>query len=353
VTITSDAAAIHCHRLVKRFGDTTALDGFELEVAPGQILSLLGPSGCGKTTALRVVAGFDDPDAGSITIDGATVVDETTNLPPERRRVGMVFQDYALFPHMTVARNVGYGLASAPDAARVDAVLDLVGLTRHGSRMPHELSGGEQQRVALARALAPRPALILLDEPFSNLDATLRDRMRRDVRRILKDAGTTAVFVTHDQEEALAISDVVAVMRNGRVLQADTPERLYRSPIDPWVAGFVGESEFLPGRADVGFVETPLGTFPQTGSHRGDVLVMVRPEWIHPTRTDAGPATVIDQEFYGHDQLLVLEFGDGRRITSRVGAGPRFHLGDRAEVGIDEIVVFGPDAERPAVPPTS
>jgi iron(III) transport system ATP-binding protein len=187
--------------------------------------------------------------------------------------------------------------------------------------------------------------LILLDEPFSNLDAGLRDRMRRDVRRILKEAGTTAIFVTHDQEEALATSDTVAVMRSGTVLQIDTPERLYRSPVDPWVAGFVGESEFLPGRADVGFVETPLGIFPQLGAHRGEVLVMVRPEWIHPTRSDDGPAVVIDQEFYGHDQLLVLEFGDGRRITSRVGAGPRFTTGDRAEVGIDEIVVFDASVE--------
>jgi iron(III) transport system ATP-binding protein len=215
--------------------------------------------------------------------------------------------------------------------------------------MPHELSGGEQQRVALARALAPRPALILLDEPFSNLDAGLRDRMRRDVRRILKEAGTTAVFVTHDQEEALATSDVVAIMRAGRVIQADTPERLYRSPVDPWVAGFIGDSEFLPGVAGPGFVETPIGTFPHTGSTRGDVLVMIRPEWIHPTRSDGGAATVVDHEFYGHDQMLVLQFGDGRRITSRIGAGPRFAIGDRADIGIDEIVVFEKDKVQPGV----
>ena len=349
MTITSDAAAIHCHRLTKRFDGSPALDDFELEIASGQILSLLGPSGCGKTTALRIIAGFEDPDSGSVTIDGVTVVDSSTNVAPEHRRVGMVFQDYALFPHMTVERNVGYGLEPSPDPERVADVLNLVGLSEHGGRMPHELSGGEQQRVALARALAPRPALILLDEPFSNLDAGLRDRMRRDVRHILKDAGTTAVFVTHDQEEALATSDMVAVMRAGKVLQIDTPERLYRSPVDPWVAGFVGESEFFPGKADVGFVETPLGTFPQLGSHRGEVLVMVRPEWIHPTRSDDGAAVVIDQEFYGHDQLLVLEFGDGRRITSRVGAGPRFATGDRAEVGVDEIVVV-PAGD---VPPTT
>jgi iron(III) transport system ATP-binding protein len=330
--------------MVKRFGENAALDDFELEIAPGQILSLLGPSGCGKTTALRVIAGFEDPDSGSLTIDGVTVVDDTVNLPPEQRRVGMVFQDYALFPHMTVARNVGYGLEPGPDVGRVAEVLELVGLATHSDRMPHELSGGEQQRVALARALAPRPALILLDEPFSNLDAGLRDRMRRDVRHILKDAGTTAVFVTHDQEEALATSDVVAVMRAGRVLQVDTPQRLYRAPVDPWVANFVGDGEFFDGEANLGFVETPLGTFPQTTSHRGDVTVMVRPEWIHPTRSNTGSAVVVDQEFYGHDQLIVLEFPDGRRLNSRIGASPTFTIGDRADVGVDEIVVFPKNA---------
>ncbi|MDJ0961204.1 MAG: ABC transporter ATP-binding protein [Acidimicrobiia bacterium] len=344
MTITSDAAAIHCHQLVKRFGENLALDHFELEVAPGQILSLLGPSGCGKTTALRIIAGFEDPDSGSLAIDGVTVVDPAVNLPPERRRVGMVFQDYALFPHMTVAGNVGFGLQPQPDAGRIAEVLELVGLATHSDRMPHELSGGEQQRVALARALAPRPALILLDEPFSNLDAGLRDRMRRDVRHILKDAGTTAVFVTHDQEEALATSDVVAVMREGRVLQTDTPQRLYRSPVDPWVADFVGDGEFFDGTADIGFVETPLGTFPQTTTLRGAVTVMVRPEWIHPTRSGGGRAVVVDQEFYGHDQLIVLELPDGRRVNSRVGASPTFVIGDRADVGIDEIVVFAKDA---------
>jgi iron(III) transport system ATP-binding protein len=343
--------AIHCHRLVKRFGegaaDAVALDGFELEVAHGQVLSLLGPSGCGKTTALRVIAGFEDPDAGTVTIAGTLATGPGVNLPPDQRRVGMVFQDYALFPHMTVARNVGYGLGGG-DATRVDEVLRLVGLTDLQDRMPHELSGGEQQRVALARALAPRPAVILLDEPFSNLDASLRDRMRRDVRHILKGAGASVVFVTHDQEEALAMADVVAVMRAGRVLQVGTPHQLYRAPADPWIASFVGESEFLPGQADVGMVETPLGTFPQSSDLRGEVLVMVRPEWVHATPATDGPAVVVDQEFYGHDQLLVLEFPDGRRLQSRIGASPRFANGDRAEVGIDEVVVFPAQDQRRA-----
>jgi iron(III) transport system ATP-binding protein len=340
MTAPSVTSAIHCHRLVKRYGDTAALDEFELEITRGQILSLLGPSGCGKTSALRVIAGFEDPDAGSITIGATTVVSESVNLPPERRRVGMVFQDYALFPHMSVSRNVGYGLVDRDTASRVAEVLDLVGLTDLGGRMPHELSGGEQQRVALARALAPRPEVVLLDEPFSNLDATLRDRMRRDVRRILKEAGATAVFVTHDQEEALAIADVVAVMRSGRVVQVGSPHQLYRRPADPWVAGFIGESEFIAGVAGVGSVETDLGTFPQVSNLRGEVRVMIRPEWVHPVAAADGPATIVEQEFYGHDQLLVLEFGDGRRLQSRIGASPIFASGDRVEVGIDEVVVF-------------
>ena len=343
MTTTEASSAIHCHRLEKRFAGSVALDAFELEVAAGQIVSLLGPSGCGKTTALRVIAGFEDPDAGSVTIAGTDVVGPGVNLPPERRRVGMVFQDYALFPHMTVERNVGYGLDAAA-AERTDEVLDLVGLAPMRGRLPHELSGGEQQRVALARALAPRPAVILLDEPFSNLDATLRDRMRRDLRRILKDAGATAVFVTHDQEEALAMADLVAVMRRGRVHQSGTPHQLYRTPADPWIAGFIGESEILPGTATIGRVDTPLGTFPHFSPLRGDVLVMVRPEWIQPVPSTDGRAVVVDQEFYGHDQLVVLEFPDGRRLQSRIGPTPHFHNGDRVEVAIAEVVLFPHDS---------
>ena len=248
--------AITCRDVSKRFDSIRALDGFMIDVENGLILSLLGPSGSGKTTALRVIAGFAIPDSGSVTIGGRVIVDQKTFIPPEKRRVGMVFQDYALFPHMTVANNVGYGIREGK-AERVQRVLTLVGLLDMAERMPHELSGGEQQRVALARALAPRPDVILLDEPFSNLDATLRVRMRRDVRRILKWAGATAIFVTHDQEEALAMADTVAVMRKGTIVQAGTPEDVYRTPIDKWVAGFIGESEFVDGDASTGRVTTP------------------------------------------------------------------------------------------------
>jgi iron(III) transport system ATP-binding protein len=336
-------SAIHCHQLEKRFGALLALDGFELEVLKGSILSLLGPSGCGKTTALRVIAGFTDPDSGTITIADREVFGTEGSTPPERRRVGMVFQDYALFPHMTVAGNIAYGLG-AGEVARADAALELVGLAGLGNRMPHELSGGEQQRIALARALAPQPDVILLDEPFSNLDATLRGRMRRDVRQILRDAEITAVLVTHDQEEALAIADVVAVMRAGKVLQTASPTELYRHPVSPWVAGFVGDAQFVDGEADLGKITIPLGVFPHQGPERGPVKVLIRPEWVHATRHHDGAVTVVDREFYGHDQLLMLEMADGRQINARVGTYPFLDIGDRVEIALDEIVVFDQDA---------
>lgn len=334
------ARGIHCHDVSKRFGEAQALRSFELETSGSMVLSLLGPSGCGKTTALRVIAGFERPDSGTVIIGDQVVADATTFVPPDHRRVGMVFQDYALFPHMTVAANVGYGA----DDRQVAGALDLVGLERHGERMPHELSGGEQQRVALARALAPEPTALLLDEPFSNLDASLRDRMRRDVRSILKDAGATTIFVTHDQEDALAMADVVAVMRDGHVLQTATPVDLYRSPVSPWVAGFVGESDVFSGTAGIGSVETALGTFPHASTLRGPVQVMVRPEWVHPEPAIDGAATIVEQQFFGHDQLLVLEMQDGVRLRSRIGHVQRLSVGDRVDLGIDELVLFPANA---------
>jgi iron(III) transport system ATP-binding protein len=332
-------SAIHCHALDKRFDTVQALEGFELEVLRGSIVSLLGPSGCGKTTALRAIAGFTDPDAGTITIGEREVFGQGGSTPPERRRVGMVFQDYALFPHMTVAANVAYGLGSGEEG-RAAAALSLVGLAGMGNRMPHELSGGEQQRVALARALAPQPDVILLDEPFSNLDATLRGRMRRDVRQILREAETTAVLVTHDQEEALSVADVVAVMRAGRVLQIADPVELYRRPVSPWVASFVGDAQFVDGEADLGKITIPLGVFPHHGVERGPVQVLIRPEWVHPTQRHDGVAKVVDREFYGHDQLVMLRLPDGGTLNARVGTYPRLEIGDRVDVGLDEVVVF-------------
>jgi iron(III) transport system ATP-binding protein len=266
------APAVRVRDVTKRFGSTVALDGFSVDAWPGGVLSLLGPSGCGKTTALRVIAGFERPDSGTVVLKGGSVTDGGQFVPPERRRIGMVFQDYALFPHMTVAANVGYGLSRRPDRRRrVAEVLDLVGLPEVDKRYPHELSGGQQQRVALARALAPEPDVILLDEPFSNLDASLRDRVRRDVREILAAAGATAVFVTHDQEEALAMSDEVAVMRHGRVVQAAPPDVLYRRPADPWVARFLGDADLLDGcRRDDRHPGRHVPHRAHRADHRGD-----------------------------------------------------------------------------------
>jgi len=329
--------AIEAAGLAKRFGHLIALAGFDIEVEEGQIMTLLGPSGCGKTTALRVIAGFERPDAGVVAVGGVRVVGPGLNIPPERRRVGMVFQDYALFPHMSVASNVSYGL-SKWDHRRVGEVLELVGLSGAEKRLPHELSGGQQQRVALARALAPRPAVILLDEPLSNLDASLRQRVRRELKTILEEARATAVFVTHDQEEALSISDQVAVMRDGLIVQVATPSDLYRVPSDPWVAGFLGDADFVPATAGGGQVETAVGTFPT--QHEGQVLVMFRPERVLLTPQHDGEAVVAGREYFGHDQLVTIVLTDGSRIRSRLGPTPDLKPGERVAVKIEEAVTF-------------
>ena len=332
--------AIEATGLSKTFGEVAALAGFDIAVEEGQTLTLLGPSGCGKTTALRVIAGFERPDAGLVSVGGVPVAGPGLHVSPERRRVGMVFQDYALFPHMSVAANVSYGLAKAErkDSKRVAEVLELVGLSGTEKRLPHELSGGQQQRVALARALAPSPAVILLDEPFSNLDASLRQRVRRELKEILREARATALFVTHDQEEALSLSDLVAVMREGRVVQVATPPELYRAPSDPWVAGFLGDADFVPAKAGDGQVETAVGTF--ATEHDGKVLVMFRPERVLVTPQPDGEAVVASREYFGHDQLVTIVLGDGSRIRTRLGPAPDLKPGERVAVKIEEATTF-------------
>ena len=332
--------AIRVRGLDKTYGNTVALQGFNLDVWEGNLVGLLGPSGCGKTTALRAIAGFERPDHGTIDIHGRRIVDETTFVLPEKRNVGMVFQDYALFPHMSVAANVAFGLPGRHDP-RVGEVIEMVGLAGLGTRMPHELSGGQQQRVALARALAPGPGVILLDEPFSNLDATLRDRVRREVRSILREAETTAVFVTHDQEEALALSDVVAVMENGTIVQAATPDELYLNPSTRFVAAFVGDADFVPGVAKRGKVVTPIGTFDTALD--GNVSVMIRPESVSLAPTENGNATIHDREFFGHDQLYVLRLNDGQLLRARTGPMPILDRHQRVQVSVRSAIAYPDD----------
>ena len=291
------------------------------------MLALLGPSGCGKTTTLRLIAGFERPDAGSVVLDGEEVAGRQPLRARGTRRVGVVFQDYALFPHLTVARNVGYGVERDRRTERVAEMLELVGLADAGDRLPHELSGGQQQRVALARALAPDPALVLLDEPFSNLDAALRADVRAEVRAILAAAEATTVFVTHDQEEALSLADRIAVMRDGRILQVDTPLDVYARPDDRFVATFVGDADVLPGQADDGRVVTAIGALALDAPvRRGAVDVVVRPERVRLRLDGAGDGVVAEITYFGHDQLIAVRLADGTacgRAWGRCGSSSR------------------------------
>lgn len=319
--------AIRADGIEKRFGDTAAVDDAGVTVEAGQLTALLGPSGSGKTTLLRVIAGFEVPDAGTVEIGGRLVAGPGTWVEPEHRRIGMVFQDGALFPHLTVSANVTFG---GPRAGRAEECLELVGLADRGASYPHELSGGERQRVALARALAMDPEVVLLDEPFAALDATLRVALREEVAAILRRAGATALLVTHDQQEALSLADQVVLMRDGRVEQAGSPEEVYARPATRWVAGFLGAAEVVPGTADDRHADTELGPVVLDTPAHGPVDVLVRPEAVAVVvASEAGEGAagvrgrVLARSFFGHDQLLSIELDSGRRLHSRVvGSGP-------------------------------
>jgi iron(III) transport system ATP-binding protein len=327
----------------KRFGATEALSGADLEVARGEVVALCGPTGCGKTTALRVLAGFERPDSGRVEIDGQLVAGDGAWVAPDRRRVGMVFQDYALFPHLDVAANVGFGVRRGDRSGRVDELLDLVGLGDLGRRYPDELSGGQQQRVALARALAPRPAVVLLDEPWGAIDPLLRGSLRDEVVRILREPGVTALLVTHDRDDAFSVADRIALMRDGRIVQSGAPEQLYFAPADRWCAEFAGAANVLPGRRDGATVVTPIGSFPAL--HAGadsDVDVLLRPELVGLEPDGGGPAEIVERTFLGHDVLYLVLLPDGTDLWSQRPSNEQVPLGARVRVRVYDgpVVVF-------------
>ncbi|HLF00626.1 MAG TPA: ABC transporter ATP-binding protein [Anaerolineales bacterium] len=298
-----------------------SVNAVSFSMAKGEILTLIGPSGCGKTTTLRLIAGFEQPDAGSIDLNGKTVADSKHSLPPEERGVGMVFQDHALFPHLTVADNVAFGLNSRDKQAQteqIDYMLKLVGLEKLARRFPHELSGGERQRAALARALAPRPVLVLLDEPFSNLDADRRAEMREQVRAILKMLSATALFVTHDHEEALFMGDRVTVMNAGRLEQAGAPEEIFHSPATRFVAEFMGHTDFLPGTVTAVGIETEIGLLAQSADWPvgTPVEIAFRADDVAIAPDASSPARVFARHFKGAINVYRVRLPSGRLIHS-------------------------------------
>ena len=354
-------AELRCEGLAKSYGERAVLADVDLVVPPGTLTAILGASGSGKTTLLRLLIGFITADSGSVSIGGQVVADAgRVHVRPDRRAIGYVAQEGALFPHLTVAENVGFGLPRSERrrSARIDAAFELVGLDRsYGGRQPGELSGGEQRRVGLARALAPGPAVVLLDEPFSGLDAALRAETRSTVLDALTRAGATGVLVTHDQAEALSMGHEVAVLRAGRLVQTATPAALYRRPADLDVARFVGDAVVVPGEGSSGTVVCSLGTLPVAdGSLDGPVQVMIRPEQIRVNRQSAVDgrqgvsARVVSHSFYGPETVVRLQLAGepGMLVTARVLGAAIDGVGDEVTLVVDGPVTVYPQAEGTA-----
>ncbi|TFV87710.1 ABC transporter ATP-binding protein [Blastococcus sp. CT_GayMR20] len=344
--------------LTKSFTTTPVLTGVDLHVPTGSFTALLGPSGCGKTTLLRLIAGFDDPDSGTVSV-GDTVVagGPGRSVAARRRGIGFVPQEGGLFPHLTVAGNISFGLPRRQrrDGGRVRELLELVGLDAAlADRSPHQLSGGQQQRVALARALAPAPSLVLLDEPFSSLDAALREETRLAVSAALSATGATAVLVTHDQAEALSMADQVAVLRDGRLVQLTDPRTLYRSPRDLDVATFVGEAVVLEADVRAGTAHCVLGALPVEGPQPdGPARVLLRPEQLRlaPAVAGTGTARVRSVDFYGHDSRVWLDLADGRTVSARIDGGDLPVAGDDVTVTVRGRALAFPAAGLDVLPP--
>ncbi len=326
---------LHVTALDKSFGAIEVLRGADLSTESGRTVALLGPSGCGKTTLMRIVAGLEVADAGEVRLGGRLLAGTDTHVAPEFRRIGLLGQERSLFPHLSVGANVAYGLArTAERSQRVAELLELVDLAGFEDRMPDTLSGGQQQRVALARALAPGPRVLLLDEPFQGLDANLRLALQRQVRALLQTLGATAVIVTHDQDEAFVMGDEVAVMADGRICQRGTPEEVYAQPLTPWVAGFVGDVNFLPGVGAGAAADTPLGQVAVHGGCSGEVSVLVRPSHLHLQKSggDAGAVgTVEELRLLGHATECRVRLGDLMLLACSARMPP-LQIGE--EVGI-------------------
>ena len=316
-----------------------AVQGISFAAKEGEILCLLGPSGCGKTTILRAIAGFEPVRSGQLFLSGQLVSSPDMMTPTENRHVGMVFQEYALFPHLRVQDNIAFGLHHLDRnerATRVQEMLRLTGLEGFERRYPHELSGGQQQRVALARALVQNPVVLLLDEPFSNLDPDMAGRMRQELHDLLRRTKTTTVLVTHDHDEAFAMADRIAVLNQGRLEQCDTPEMMYHMPATPFVADFVGQADFIPGTVSQGMVHTELGEFPDTidCADGTNLVVMIRPDDIHLVPTEGARSRVISRQFHGSENLYTVSLPSGQIVHSSQGSTSVYQAGTTVELRV-------------------
>jgi iron(III) transport system ATP-binding protein len=351
----SQPLLLNLHGVSCGFAQQPVVQDLSLHLNSGDIACLLGPSGCGKTTSLRAIAGFEPLQAGEISLNGKVISRQGFTLPPEQRRIGMVFQDYALFPHLNVAQNVAFGIRQHPRREQLTAeLLELVKLSELGKRYPHELSGGQQQRVALARALAPEPLLLLLDEPFSNLDGELRRRLSMEVRDILKARGTSAILVTHDQEEAFAVSDHVGVFQQGRLQQWDTPFNLYHEPLTPFVASFIGQGYFIRGQLlSPDTVQTELGILRGNRAYSwpigSAVDVLLRPDDIVPDAAGTLQARVSGKTFLGAATLYRLQLATGSQLEALFPSHAEHQPGEMVGIRIDadHLVLFPATGSQP------